>query len=157
MEHETALTKHRQAAKARSREEEMRRQSRVAIRTDFYRLFGESDPQARGRQLEAVLNRLFAAYGLLIRESFTLRCDSTGAPLEQIDGTIELDSHLYLVEMKWLSASVGRGDVSEHLVRVYGREGARGLFISSSDYSAGALEVCKEALSQRVIVLATLQ
>jgi restriction endonuclease Mrr len=157
IERESEAQRHRKAAAAQSREQQEKRQAREAIKAEFYRLFGESDPHLRGRSLESVLNRLFAAYGLLVRGSFTLRQDASGVPLEQIDGIIELDGHIYLVEMKWLNTPTGKGDVSEHLVRVFAREGTRGLFISASDYSAGALELCKDALAQRVVVLVTLQ
>jgi restriction endonuclease Mrr len=157
IERETESAKHRRAADLRSQEQEVKKQARESVKADFYRLFGESNPHQRGRLLESVLNRLFDGDGLMVRESFTLRSDTTSVPLEQIDGIIELDGHIYLVEMKWLSATTSRGDVSEHLVRVYSREGARGIFISATDYSAGALDVCKDALTQRVVVLATLQ
>jgi hypothetical protein len=42
----------------------------------------------------------------------------------------------------------------QHLVRVYGRAGVLGLFVSSSPYTEPAVRECENALSQRVIVLA---
>lgn len=155
-EREAVLEAHRKEAEAHARALQEKRVAHEAVKADFYRLFGETDPWKRGRHLESVLNRLFGLSGLLVRESFTLREDSTGVPLEQIDGLIELDGHIYFVEMKWLSTSAGRGDVSGHLVSIYGRGVARGLFISATDYTPGALEACKSALGQKLVVLATL-
>lgn len=36
--------------------------------------------------------------------------------VEQIDGVIELQGDLYLVEMKWWQDALGPGDVAQHLV-----------------------------------------
>ncbi len=52
--------------------------------------------------------------------------------VEQIDGVIELDGELNLVEIKWWSVPLGAGEVSHHLVRVFNRGHLRGIFISAS-------------------------
>jgi len=59
--------------------------------------------------------------------------------------------------MKWLREKVGVPDVSQHLVRVFGRSESRGIFISYTDYTDPALSICKDSLSRAVIVLCTLQ
>ena len=74
-----------------------------------------------------------------------------------IDGVIELDGDIYLVEMKWLNEPVGVGDVSNHLVRVYSSSESRGICISYSGYTAPAIEKCKESLSNIVVILCTLE
>jgi restriction system protein len=109
-----------------------------------------------GKGLEGVLNRLFAAFGVLVRQAFTVVVDGAGV-VEQIDGAIELDGHLYLVEMKWHAAPLGPGETAQHLVRVFSRDGARGLFISASGYTPAAVDQFRQALTQRVAVLCTLQ
>ena len=92
------------------------------------RIEAEKIVRKRGRRLEAVLNRLFRAASILIRESFA-RVDEPGeGVVEQIDGVIELDGEIYLVEVKWLKNSVGVADVSRHLVRVFTRDASRGIF-----------------------------
>lgn len=116
-------------------------------------LFSMIDPQKRGKALEPILNSLFEVSGILIRESFTLAGDNGEGIVEQIDGTIELDGHVYIVEMKWLKDSMGKGDMSEQLVRLFTRSEARGIVISASGFSRPALAVAKEALSHKVIVL----
>ena len=92
-----------------------------------------------------------------MRESFARVSEPGHGITEQIDGVVELDGHIYLVEMKWLKEPVGVADVSQHLVRVFNRSASRGIFISYSDYTTPAIDVCKESLSKAVVVLSTLQ
>jgi restriction system protein len=51
-------------------------------------------PYRRGKLFESVLNRLFAAESILIREAFTLVGDEGEGVVEQIDGAIELDGDM---------------------------------------------------------------
>ena len=136
---------------------EQRRENLATIHNDFKRLFSMEDAHERGRLLEGVLNRLFKANDILVRESFTLVTEPEHGVGEQIDGVVEIDGEIYLVEMKWLTEPVGVPEVSQHLVRVFNRSASRGIFISYSDYTAPAIDVCKESLSQTVVVLSTLQ
>ena len=136
---------------------EQRRENLATIHDDFKRLFSMEDAHERGRLLEGVLNRLFKANDILVRESFTLVTEPGHGVGEQIDGVVEIDGEIYLVEMKWLTEPVGVPEVSQHLVRVFNRSASRGIFISYSDYTAPAIDVCKESLSQTVVVLSTLQ
>ena len=128
-----------------------------SIKKDFYRLFSETNPQKRGKLLEGVLNRLFHAEGILIKEAFTLLGENGEGIIEQIDGVIEIDGNLYLVEMKWWDSPLGVGEVAQHIVRVFGREGVKGILISSSGYSEPAILSCKDALPHRVIILCKLE
>lgn len=130
---------------------------REDVKQALFALFSESDAHRRGKALEAVLNDLFALDGMLVREAFTLRGTSGDRIIEQIDGVVQLDGHLYLVEMKWWNAPLGPGDVAQHLVRLYARGDIRGLFISYTEFTPAALEACREALHQRVVTLALLQ
>jgi hypothetical protein len=127
------------------------------IRNQLYSLFGEKNPQLRGKKLEKVLNDLFQHFGILIKEAFTINGDNKEGIVEQIDGVIEIDSQIYLVEMKWLNTNVDVGDVSRHLVRLYSRSDVRGIFISASGYTKAAIDVCIEALNQKLLVLCKLE
>src|SRR5207237_8035341 len=82
-------------------------------------------------------------------------CKAEGV-IEQIDGVISIDGTLYLVEMKWWSKRLGRPEVADHLVRIYGRSVAGGIIISTSGYTDPAVTTCREALAQKVCVLSTL-
>jgi hypothetical protein len=89
-----------------------------------------------------------------------VRLYSTGTEgegiVEQIDGVIEMEGHLYFVEMKWWDKPLGTAEVAQHIVRVYSRSQARAIIISASDFTAPAVTICKEALQQKVIILCAL-
>lgn len=134
------------------------------VKQDFYRMFTQDDDllskrekQERGRKLETVFNRLFGFNDILVRESFTRIGDDGEGIVEQIDGVIELDGQIYLVEMKWLKGNLDINAVSRHLVRIYHRGYSRGIFISATEFSPGALEICTEALQKTVVVLCLLE
>ena len=90
-----------------------------------------TNPQQRGLALEEELNDLFKIDGLSVRDAFTIK-DENGRIQEQIDGLIA-----WTASRSWLRPSgnnvpIGQGEISRHLVRVYGRAGVLGLFVSSS-------------------------
>lgn len=138
-------------------EDTQRRAKLSAVRTDLLSLFSESNSQKRGKALESVLNRLFEANGLLVREAFTIKGSDGEGIVEQIDGVVEIEGNLYLVEMKWWNEPLGVGDVSQHLVRVFYRDCARGIFISTSGYTQPAISTCRDALQKSVVVLCNLE
>jgi restriction system protein len=127
------------------------------IKKDLYQLFTEINHQKRGKDLEGVMNRLFKAYDISIREAFTLAGRAGEGVLEQIDGVVEIDGHIYFVEMKWWESPLGVPEVSQHLVRVYQRAEGRAIIISASDFTGPAVDTCKQALQQKVVVLCTLK
>lgn len=142
---------------AHLREEEKRRSELDAVRANLFSLFGEKDVWKRGKALEGVLNRLFDLNGMLVREAFVLEGDSGEGVVEQIDGVVEIDGELYLVETKWWDQRLGTAEVSQHLVRVVGRGQARGIFISASGYTDPAIFKCREFLRDVVVVLCELE
>jgi restriction system protein len=125
---------------------------RESVRRDLFALFAEPSPYVRARGLETVLNRLFALDGIAIREAFTLTL-ADGTTAEQIDGAIEVDSQLYLVEMKWRKDPVDIVEVSRHLARLFSRADCGGLVIASSGFTEPAIHECRQALRSRTIVL----
>ncbi|MDO9072205.1 MAG: restriction endonuclease [Rubrivivax sp.] len=121
-------------------------------------LFGMDDrPHERGKLLESVLNDLFKAYGIHVREDFRRKDPDSSVVLEQIDGVIELDSAIHLVEMKWLNSPVGVGEFLPHLSRLFLRANAHGIFISSSGYTEPVVKECATALAQKTMILCSLQ
>ena len=156
-EAETERKKHLDEEKKKVTAQNDRRAKLEQVKKDLYALFGIADPQRRGKQLEDVLNRLFGTAGISVREAF-IRVAPTGQGIiEQIDGVIELDGEIYLVEMKWWEKPLGTGEVSQHLVRVFTRHCARGLLISYSGFTDPAVMTCKEALARMVVALCGLQ
>jgi restriction system protein len=130
---------------------------RAQVRTDLFALFGEKDPWKRGKQLEGVLNRLFALDGMSVREAFHLNGDEAEGIVEQIDGVIDLDGSLYLVEMKWLTDKVSPLELGLHHSRVFFRHAANGMFISASGFTEPAIAHTKLALTRMVSVLFELE
>ena len=117
-------------------------------------LFGMDDrPHERGKLLESVLNDLFKAYGIHVREDFRRKDPDSSVVLEQIDGVIELDGAIHLVEMKWLNSPVGVGEFLPHLSRLFLRANAHGIFISSSGYTEPVVKECATALAQKTMIL----
>lgn len=156
-ERETERQKHVLQRQAEIKRQEERKAAIDTVRRDLGRLFSIQDPQTRGTTAEELLNRLFATYEILVRESFRRVSGRTGSVLEQIDGVVELDGEIYLVEVKWLTEPVSVDDVSRHLVRVFSRRSSRGIFVSATRYSESALTTCQEALGQAVVVLCMLE
>ena len=119
-----------------------KREAVDAVKSDLFKLFGETDPQRHGKALEGVLNRLFQTADILIREAFVVTTPEAGV-IEQIDGVVEIDGRVYVVEMKWWDKPLGRAEVATHLVSVYGRGDAGGVFISTSGYHDSAFETTR--------------
>lgn len=135
-----------------------RRKTIGELRDQLFALFAMDDrPQARGKQLELVLNGLFRAYGVLVHEDFKRRDPDSSTVLEQIDGVIVLDGTIHLVEMKWLKDPVGIADFSPHLVRLFGRANASGIFVSNSAFTEPVLKECASALTLRTMFLCSLE
>lgn len=146
------------AARQRQREEAVaqkaQQQSELQrIKDSLFALFVEANPQKRGKSLETVLNDLFKAYGISIREAFTLKGNEGEGIIEQIDGVIELDGHIYFVEMKWWVEPLGVPQIAEHVMRIFTRSEARAIIISASDFTGPTVASCKELLSKKTIVL----
>ncbi len=138
----------------RRMEQDKAKQERIAkVRTDLFALFAAADPKERGKKAEAVLNGLFAAYDISIREAFTLSSPDANGIYEQVDGAIAFDGEVYLVEMKWTSDPIGKDSISTHLVRVYHRGYSRGIHISAGGYTEPALYTVREALQKTVFIL----
>jgi restriction system protein len=124
-----------------------------SIKKSFYGLFAETNPQKRGKDLEAVLNGFFALHKISVREAFARRGNYGEGVIEQIDGVVEIDSQIYLVEMKWKKDKIGPDDIFAHLGRIYHRSGAQGIFISESGYTDAAILAAREALTGKAILV----
>ncbi|WOD29592.1 restriction endonuclease [Alloalcanivorax xenomutans] len=89
--------------------------------------------QARGFAFEGFLKRLFDAFGLAAQEPFRLRG-------EQIDGSFQLDSEIYLLEAKWHSQPIGVADLHTFHGKIEQKAAwTRGLFVSNSGFTDDGL------------------
>jgi energy-converting hydrogenase A subunit M len=77
--------------------------------------------------------------------------------VEQIDGVIEFEGHIYLVEMKWLKDPVGVLELGSHMLRLFARDGVRGIFISNSDFASSAIAECITHSTSKTLALCTLR
>lgn len=130
-----------------------KKEEKEIIKREFFSLFSESNPQSRGLKLESVLNRFFEANGILVREAFRRNGEIGEGTIEQIDGVVEVDNRIYLVEMKWRKDSIGGDDMFGHLGRIYHRSNAHGIYISASGFSPAALSAAKEALVKNAMIV----
>lgn len=154
LEREREAERRRAEQQARFEAEAKRRSELAAVRADLFSLFGLQDPQRRGRELEKVLARLFEASGILVRETFARRGPQGEGVVEQIDGVVDIDGRICLVELKWCNQPLGTSEVSPHLVRLFSRGGrAMGLLISYSGYTEPAIAICRDALQHGVVVI----
>ena len=157
-----AREQERQTRLAQAEEAKLARQQKSAsieaAKKELYALFSSSlTSRVRGKKLEAALNSLFQAYGILVQEAFHLVGETGEGIVEQIDGVVDLKGTLYFVEMKWYKEPVGKAEIAEHLVRLISRAEARGLFISASDYTEPAIYTSREFLQHKIIALINLQ
>lgn len=157
IERDKEVQKRRRIEAERLRAQQAKKCELEVIRKDLSALFSLTNPHERGRRLESLLNQLFEASDILVRKAFQRVGDKGKGTVEQIDGVVELNNDIYLVEVKWETRPLGKGPVSEHLVRVYSRGDARGILISTSEFTQPAVEVCKEALTKSTIVLCLLE
>ena len=150
--------RHRAAVVRKSQERETKLAKIDTAKRKLYHLFSsEETPQSRGLKLEDAMNSLFAAYDILVEDSFHVVSPSGEGTTEQIDGAIEFQGHIYFVELKWYSEPIGKPLISDHLVTLMGRSEARGIFVSASGYTAPAIATCREFLQHKLIVLIHLE
>lgn len=150
-EHEQNLR--RKEHQKRIEEIQKRAEQLGKIKSELFSLFTETNAQKRGKKLETVLNGYFKVFEILIKEDFKRLGEAGDGIIEQLDGIIELDNQIFLVEMKWKKDSIGSDDVFSHLGRIYHRANANGIFISASGYSASGVTSAKEALVKNALMV----
>lgn len=90
-------------------------------------------PQERGYEFEKFLNKFFDAFDMEPRTPFRLKG-------EQIDGSIECDKNIYLVEARWQNHQVGSSELLVLHGKVRGKATwSRGIFISYSGFTTDGL------------------
>ncbi|HCA28132.1 MAG TPA: hypothetical protein DEP23_00385 [Ruminococcaceae bacterium] len=109
--------------------------------------YHEDTPQSRGFAFEKYLQSLFDAAGLQPRGSFKV----VG---EQIDGSFVLKNEVYLLEAKWTSKPIDKGQLVIFNEKDSSKSGfTRGLFISYSDFSSEALASFANGRSVNIILM----
>lgn len=105
------------------------------------------EPVNRGFAFESLLSELFGLFGLAPRGAFRL----TG---EQIDGSFELDSEVYLLEARWRNERATNADLLVFAGKVAGKaQWSRGLFVSYAGFSEEGLTGFGQGRSTNLIGL----
>jgi hypothetical protein len=108
------------------------------LRQEFCDLAGEKDRANAGLALEKLLHRLFVLFQLHPRKPFRI----VG---EQIDGSFELDGHIYLVESKWEQHPVPEADLLVFSGKIEKKSTiTRGVFIALN----GISDPARQAITQ---------
>lgn len=125
------------AASAAAAQAWARAQDLEALKTDFYQLSAMTDPQRRGLALEPFLNRLFTLFDLDPRAAFSLKG-------EQIDGAFTFDTDDYLLEARWLTATVDPKQVRDFAGKVAEKaHRTGGLMLSINGFSMEAVNLLR--------------
>ncbi|MDR1759667.1 MAG: restriction endonuclease [Fibrobacter sp.] len=104
-------------------------------------------PQARGYAFEKFLNELFKANKFESRGPFKIAG-------EQIDGSFVLKNDIYLLEAKWTSKPIDKADLIIFNNKVTSKSGfTRGLFISYSGYTEGAINTLSNGTVVNIILM----
>lgn len=90
-------------------------------------------PHARGYAFESFLKGLFDAFGLSAQKPFRLRG-------EQIDGSFQLGSEIYLLEAKWHGQPIGVAELHTFHGKIEQKAAwTRGLFVSNNGFTEDGL------------------
>ena len=103
------------------------------------------DAQKRGFAFEKFLNEMFAIYDLDPRSSFR----NIG---EQIDGSFQIGTDVYLVEAKWQNKQIDQSELLIFHGKVEGKsKWSRGLYISYSGFTPDGLTAYSKGRSTNII------
>jgi hypothetical protein len=117
------------------------------LHQQFLVLFNEKNVQARGYAFEAFLNDLFRVNGLAPREPFRV----VG---EQIDGSFEWQTHVFLIEARWREDVADAADLYVLRGKVEGKsDWTRGLFISINGFSSMAADTFSRGRRANLITM----
>jgi hypothetical protein len=112
---------------------------------DQFLMLDKLDPHHRGFEFEKFLKDLFECHQLAPRSSFRL----IG---EQIDGSFELSSDVYLLEAKWHAKQTAQVDLLAFREKVESKSAwSRGLFVSMSGFTDDGLTAFARGRATNII------
>jgi len=115
-----------------------------SLKKKLYSL-ADMDSQARGYAFQEFLTEIFDAYGLKPRRPFRI----TG---EEIDGSIDVDGEIYLVEAKWWSQPISEKEMLVFREKVESKSAwARGIIISYSGFSKDGIRAFATGRATNII------
>ena len=104
------------------------------------------EPQKRGYALEPIFTDLMRLSGVPVEEPFRI----VG---EQLDGAIKYDGHYYLLELKWTANKSDPKEIGHFFYKVEGKMQARGLFVSMSGFTDGAIVTLPKGKDLKILLL----
>lgn len=117
------------------------------LKEKFFELAADHDRNRAGLALEKLLNRLFELFDLQPRQPFRV----VG---EQIDGSFQLDSHIYLLESKWEKQPLPEADLLVFRGKIEGKSTfTRGVMIALNDVSVPARDAITRGKSPCFFVM----
>lgn len=127
--------------------EKKRSRELMELKDEFFQLASDTDRNRAGFALERFLNRLFTTFDLEPRQPFR----TVG---EQIDGSFQLDGHVYLLESKWVRHALPETDLLVFRGKIEGKSTfTRGVMIALNDVSAPAREAITRGKSPSFFVM----
>jgi hypothetical protein len=125
-------------------QEPLNKEAIESLKNDLIKLTSLK-PQERGFAFERFLNELFGVYKLDPRSSFRI----TG---EQIDGSFQLGTDVYLVEAKWHDKPIDQGELLVFHGKISGKSSwSRGLFVSYNGFTPDGLTAFSRGRSTNMI------
>lgn len=106
----------------------------------------EVTPAVRGHELERLLQEH------LVTEGWEAERNVRG-PGEEHDLVISQERDVFFVECRWRKEKAEAGDLAKLRDRITARAGARGLFISMSGFTSGAIRDAEDRLERCVMLL----
>jgi HJR/Mrr/RecB family endonuclease len=119
------------------------RQQQLELVNEFERI-SKMAPQARGWAFQKFIAKLVEKCGWYQEES-------ARTTHEEFDVVIHKEREYYFVECKWLKDKVGAGVVQKLLGELNNRSNARGIIVSMSGYTDGAIEKAENSSDRRII------
>ena len=103
-------------------------------------------PQTRGREFQKLFGRVIELYGWL-------RIEGLRTSHEEIDVIVHKRGDYYLVECKWRKGRIQSSVVRELFGKLKNRAEIRGVLVSMSGFTSGAMEQVRDFADTRLILL----
>ncbi|MCJ7932502.1 MAG: restriction endonuclease [Chryseobacterium sp.] len=106
--------------------------------------------QQRGRDFEELINNIFQEETVLLRKGFHTADNKS----EQIDGAIEIDNRIFLIETKWVKSNIAASDLFSFIGKIENKFfGTLGIFISKEKLSENFIDALNKGRRQVVLVI----
>ncbi|HJZ04461.1 MAG TPA: restriction endonuclease [Patescibacteria group bacterium] len=109
-------------------------------------LIGSLNPQSRGREFQKLFAKVVGLYGWSCEESLR-------TPHEEIDVIVHKNREYYLVECKWVKKHIESAVVRELYGKIENRLSVRGILVSMSGFTSGAIKQVQDYTNARLIYL----